>query len=124
MGYFMGIIFDLINLVPEQILHHFRFVGGESPHVVIQAGDVIAVNIAKVTHRQAAVFSRQIRMIVNAFLKSSTQSFHQSNCTIFGNNQFFPHMADNFVKQKNNRRSVDFGNIESLHRHSEYILVV
>src|SRR3989339_647762 len=86
--------------------------------------DIKPVNSAKVRHREAAVFTRQVRMIINSSFYRSPEPLNNWNLSFFRNYKSFPHVPYDFVEKKNNRSPVSFGHVECIDCYGEYILVI
>jgi len=105
-------------------MDHLGIVGGKPPHVVEQAGYIIAMDPAEVGHGESAVFPGQVGVIVHTPLDRRSEPFHQGDFSGLGYVQALAHMPGDFIQQENYRRSIRFGNIEGIHRQGENVLMV
>ena len=120
----MGVIFNLVDQVPEQFLDNFRLVGWKAPHVMVEASDIETVSTTEITHRQPSIFTGQVGMVVDPLFQCRPEPLDQRNRSWFGYNQFLTHMTDGLIEEQDNWCSVRFSDIEGLHGHPENILVV
>ena len=110
----LDIVVDLIDQMAQQAADDLRVVGRKTPHVVEQAGDVIAMFAAEIGHRQPAILPGQIGMIIDILGNRGAQPVDDLQLTLLGEDQLFPHMADNLVEEQDNRGAIGLGHIEGI----------